>query len=223
VDRRERVGSMDEVLLATQDSLQAKMWTALPAIVQSWNRTENTVVAQPSIEAQVRNLSGVWTNTKLPLLLDVPVVFPGGGGFTMTFPLAVGDEVLVVFASRCIDAWWKYGGIQVQAFLRMHSLSDGFAIPRPTSVPRVPGSISAANVQIRADDGATVIEMTPADVINITAPGGVNIVGNLRVTGSVTAGYGTVGSVGLQTHTHAQGNDSRGDTEVPTNAPTGGT
>ena len=31
------------------------------------------------------------------------MVFPGGGGFALTFPVAAGDECLVVFASRCID------------------------------------------------------------------------------------------------------------------------
>lgn len=47
--------------------------------------------------------------------------------------------------------------------------------------------------------------------------------GDFRATGAVIAGFGTGDQVGLQTHTHQQGNDSHGDTEVPTEAPTGGT
>lgn len=45
----------------------------------------------------------------------------------------------------------------------------------------------------------------------------------LRVTGSITAGYGGAGQVGLQTHTHDQPNDDHGDIEQSTNAPNAGT
>ena len=47
--------------------------------------------------------------------------------------------------------------------------------------------------------------------------------GDFYATGAVISGYGGAGQVGLQTHIHSQGNDSAGDGEVPTNAPTGGT
>lgn len=47
--------------------------------------------------------------------------------------------------------------------------------------------------------------------------------GDFHATGAVIAGFGTSDQVGVQTHTHTQNNDSAGDTEPPTNAPTGGT
>jgi phage gp45-like len=47
--------------------------------------------------------------------------------------------------------------------------------------------------------------------------------GDLHVTGAVIAGYGGADQVGVQTHKHAQGNDSHGDIQIPTNAPTAGT
>lgn len=47
--------------------------------------------------------------------------------------------------------------------------------------------------------------------------------GDFHATGAVIAGFGTKDQVGVQTHIHNQGNDSNGDVEVPTNAPTGGT
>lgn len=51
--------------------------------------------------------------------------------------------------------------------------------------------------------------------------GGATYAGDIKTTGDVVAKFG-VSSVTLSTHVHAQGNDSHGDTEVPTNAPTGG-
>jgi len=58
----------------------------------------------------------------------------------------------------------------------------------------------------------------------ITAPDGVSTyTGNIETAGAITAGFGTGGQVGLQTHTHTQADDSHGDTEAPTASPTGGT
>lgn len=48
------------------------------------------------------------------------------------------------------------------------------------------------------------------------------LAGDLHVTGAVIAGYGGAGQVGLQTHTHDQGNDGHGDTEVATDPPNAG-
>lgn len=59
---------------------------------------------------------------------------------------------------------------------------------------------------------------------NITAQDGVSVyAGNIQTGGSVTAGVGTGDQVGLQTHQHAQPNDSHNDVEQPTAAPTAGT
>lgn len=58
---------------------------------------------------------------------------------------------------------------------------------------------------------------------SIESSGTWNHTGDFHATGAVIAGFGSGGQVGLQTHSHSQGNDSAGDTEVPTNAPTGGT
>lgn len=46
---------------------------------------------------------------------------------------------------------------------------------------------------------------------------------DLKTGGNIIAGFGGGDQVGLQTHSHAQPNDSHGDTEGPTAAPTAGT
>ena len=101
----------------------------------------------------------------LPLLLDCPIMFQGGGGFIGTFPIGVGDEALVVFASRCIDSWWQSGGIQTQAELRMHDLSDGFAFIGPKSQPNViSGGFSTTSAQIRSTDGQTFFDLSQGKI-----------------------------------------------------------
>ena len=185
MDRRERTEDLDTALLAALRGWQSGLWTALPAVVQSFDPDKCTVDVQPTIQALLTSKEGVTSWVTLPLFGQCPVVFPGGGGFCLTFPIATGDEVLVVFASRCIDAWWQYGGIQPQAELRMHDLSDGFVIPGLRSLPRVPGSISTANVVLRNDVGDTSISITPAKLVKVITPADVEITAaNVTVTAS---------------------------------------
>src|SRR5260363_73502 len=75
-----------------------------------------SVTVRPAIQGVVRRLDRETATVRteaveLPLLGDVPVFFPRGGGCTLTFPVQKGDECVVVFASRCIDGWWQSGGV----------------------------------------------------------------------------------------------------------------
>jgi protein gp138 len=202
MERRERMNDLQVAVQAALDGLQARMWTALPARVQSFNAAKATVVAQPTIQPQVRQTDGTWKSVTLPVCTDCPVIFPSGGGMTLTFPLAAGDEGLLVFASRCIDAWWQQSGVQAQATTRMHDLSDGLFIPGGFSVPRVPANIPtnavelrnadrSARIRVRADTGAVTI-VSPA---GITLQGPITLQGAISLNGAVTLG-GTVSGAG---------------------------
>lgn len=170
-------------LRAALSGFQGTLWTAMPAVVQSYDATAGTVEAQPTIQAQVLGPTGVWISQAMPICVDCPVVFPGGGSFGITFPIAAGDEGLLVFASRCIDAWWQQGGVQKQAELRMHDLSDGFFFPTMgMSQQNLPPNVNTANVQIRDKSGTLFLEFDPVtSQCNILAPGGLWVNG-LRVT-----------------------------------------
>lgn len=141
------------------DGRQACLWTALPGIIESVDLSAMTCVVQAAIQAPINDENGDTTFVNLPLLLDVPIVFPSAGGFTITFPLAAGDEVLVVFGSRAIDAWWQSGGTQKPVESRMHDLSDAFAIPGPKSQANLVSGISSSKLQIRNDAGTVYLSV----------------------------------------------------------------
>ena len=211
MDRRGLLNDAEEGLRVAFDGRQSTVWTAMPAIVQSVNLSAMTVVVQTTIQGIVNAQDNTQTFVNLPPLVDVPICFPSAGGFTITFPIAAGDEVLVVFASRCIDAWWQSGGFQNQPIeFRMHDLSDGFAIPGPRSQPRVVPGISSTNLQIRNDAGTSYIEFTPSGAINIVSPTGIGVTGNLNVSGTITGG-----GVSLTTHVHSGVTTGSGDTGAP--------
>lgn len=185
--------------------MRTGLWTAMPGIIQSFQSAADrppTCTVQPALKMLVRGLDGATTSVVLPLLVDCPVQFPSGGNCTLTFPVTQGDECLVVFASRCIDSWWQSGGVQEQAELRMHDLSDGFALLGFRSKPRALAGVSGTSTQLRSDDGETYIDLNPAlGKVKIVAPGGFDVVAPLStfsagvtITGLLTFIGGMVGS-----------------------------
>lgn len=162
MDRRERLNDPIEAQRAALEGKQAEMWTALPGIILSFDPAAMTVAFQPAIKGKVSDEAGRATPVPLPLLVDVPVSWPQGGGFGLTFPIADGDECIVVFSSRCIDGWWQSGGVQSAIEGRMHDLSDGMAIMGVRSQARqLTPPIDTSAVQLRSDDGEQHITITP--------------------------------------------------------------
>lgn len=170
MDRRERFDDSVEGVRAAMDGRLAEVWTALPGIIQAFDAAAMTVVVQPSIKGVFTLADGTSKSVALPLLVDVPVVFPSGGGFTLTFPIAAGDECLAVLASRCIDAWWQSGGVQAPLEPRMHNLSDAFALVGPRSQPRTLTEVNTTDVQLRSDDGQAHVAIKPDHTIEAVNP-----------------------------------------------------
>lgn len=232
MNREERLDDPEESLRLAMESQQAQIWTALPGVVAAVNLAAQTLSVQPTVQGSVASPDGAKQLVNLPLLVDVPIVWPRAGGFALTFPISAGDEVLVVFASRCIDSWWQSGGIGAPAEARMHDLSDGFAILAPTSQPKKLSGVSSTNVQLRDEAGTTYVEITPdgkarvvaATQIDVEAPT-VNITGDLNVTGEMnlvgqltqSGGSMTIGGVVFGTHKHTGVQPGSGTSGGPTN------
>lgn len=206
-NRNEILNSPETSIMAAIDGRFSRAWTALPGIIQSVDFVKMTVSVQPAIRGQITNEAGVQIEVDLPLLVDVPIVFPSAGGFSLTLPVAQHDEVLVVFSSRCIDAWWQSGGVQKAMEARMHDLSDGFAIPGISSQPNTIPNINTTEAQLRTFDGLTYLAITPTGMIKMVADSGVEVQGNLIVTGGVEVAGDVIGNsetipISLVGHTH---------------------
>ena len=167
--REELLNDPEEAFRLGLEGNRAGLWTALPGTVTAVDLDTQTVSVQPAVQARITEPGGASRLADLPLLVDVPIVWPRGGGFALTFPVQPGDEVLVVFAARCIDAWWQSGGSAAPAEDRMHDLSDGFAILGPTSQPRKLGGVDGQKVQLRNEDGSTFVEIGPSGIVAVTA------------------------------------------------------
>lgn len=66
--------------------------------------------------------------TNYPLLLDCPVVIISGGIGSLTMPIDVGDQCLVLFNDRDIDNWFSGATTGPVNSGRLHALSDAIAL-----------------------------------------------------------------------------------------------
>lgn len=202
VSDKTKSGALAEVLVSERKKINEKLRVAMPGIIQSFDAEAVTAVVQLAIRYIERDNNGNQTTNDYPLLVDVPVVFPRGGGCTLTFPVKEGDECLVIFADRCIDFWWQSGGVQEPADGRMHDLSDAFAIVGPQSQAKKITGISTTATQLRTDDGEAFIELATGGAVTITSPQ-VTINGPLQVNGEMTSTGDQIAAGISQTgHTH---------------------
>ncbi|ENK7105493.1 TPA: hypothetical protein J5G23_003484 [Escherichia coli] len=178
VSDQTRSGDLAETFKSERDTTKNQIRVALPGIVQSFDPDAVTAVVQPAIRSVETDNDGNRVTKNYPLLVDVPVIFPRGGGCTLTFPVKAGDECLVIFADRCIDFWWQNGGVQEPVDDRVHDLSDAFCIVGPQSQVQKISGISTSAVELRSDDGGTKLSLNPSSgAISGTAPGGFNLNG----------------------------------------------
>ena len=168
----ERVGGLPQLLNAVAERVEFDMRVAMPGIVQAWDADQQTVSVQLALREKI-SMGGTETEVEIPLLVDVPVVMPRAGGYSLVFAPAKGDECLVVFADACIDSWWQSGDVQSQADSRRHDLSDGFAILGCWSQKRKP-SIPSKGVRLQNDDGTAGVSISGSTV---------NIFGTVKING----------------------------------------
>jgi hypothetical protein len=147
--------------------------TATVARVEKYDAGKQTVDVQPLLQEHVE-VDGELQAISLAVIPSVPVLFPGAGGFRVTFPIQPGDTVLLVFSDRSLDRWLERGGGPVDPVdLRHHHLQDAVAIPGLRARANALQSAPTDRLSIGKDGGGAVVEITDS-VINVLA-GTVNL------------------------------------------------
>jgi len=107
----------------------ADLRVSMPARVEKYEDATQLADVQPLLKDSYVDEDGERQIARLPVVTNVPVVFPGGGGMRITFPVRAGDTVLLVFSDCSIDSWLAQGGEASPEDERRHHLSDAVAIP----------------------------------------------------------------------------------------------
>ena len=136
------------------------LYTSMPGEVVSYD----AVNRRADVRAALAIVLNDGTQVDRPVISNVPVVFPAGQNFLLTFPLEPGDPVLLVFSMRGLSRWKATHGMTAPDTEGMLSQQDAVAIPGF-------GPVGAYVPPVEIEAGADSLAMTvkdPADVTDIT-------------------------------------------------------
>lgn len=123
---------LSDVLALQKQDIFASMNCVKVGEITSFDGVKKTATIQVLFKRQYPD----GTIASYPLLLDCPVFTLQGGGGAIQFPIAAGDQCIVLFSDRALDDWYTNGAQAVPSSKRMHDASDGIAIVGINSINR---------------------------------------------------------------------------------------
>lgn len=175
--------------------------TAMPATFINFDESDRSATVQPSINKNYMD----GTTARLPVIHKVPVMFPFGGGSSVTFPINPGDYCLLIICERSLEEWKRLGIDEKPIDRRKFNLSDAVAIPGLVPFTETMQPIGS-NFSIRYGDSSITITQSGEiqinsgnQIVSVTAGGDVNISssGTIRLDGNRVA-IGRSGIVGVE-------------------------
>jgi len=146
--------------------------TCMPGKVISFDAAAQTIEVQPCLK---RLFFGDDEAIEIPIIGDVPVVFPGSGDFWITFDVKPDSYVLLVFAERSIANWMQAGGVIDPEANHKFNFSDAIAIPGMLPTPAALSTIDSDALTIRNVDNDTQIQIKDNQINITTGTGTVQI------------------------------------------------
>jgi len=129
-DFRDQIRDLPDAIQELMRSELLDVHVALPAVVkEDFDPVRCSVTVKPLLKRAIPAADGSYTEEDLPEIYDVPVAWPMFGGFQMTFPIAVGDVVMLAFPDYDPGAWRSNGGVTGPGDTRRHHLSGAVALP----------------------------------------------------------------------------------------------
>lgn len=168
---------------------------SIPARITSYNPTLQKCSCKPLIDNLLRDGRRIG----MPLIEDIPVIFPSTNLSALTFPVNIGDTVLLLFSQRSLDNWLSSrdtNPVNPEDF-RKHNLSDAIAIPGLFSFPRAINDLSKHTLVHDTDDlvvahnigtaNENEVRLKEDGTIRISSGAGTKITLNLDGTISIDA------------------------------------
>lgn len=150
--------SLDDVLSLVGRKLLMEKDDMLPARIISWNPDTNR--AQIEIMYQTTMTSGEMHQMSAPA--EVPVQFPGGGGFILVFPLKEGSLGWIKAADRDMSLFFQSYDVQPGNTPRIHCFEDGIFIP---DVMHAFNMSNGDGISIQTTDGANAVTVTSSSAV----------------------------------------------------------
>lgn len=118
-----------ELLRTVIESRLADVHTSIPGRVVSYDGATQTADIEIVILRAEQAESGATVHETYPIVPNVPVGWPSGGGYSLQFPLEAGDGVWLVFSESAIAQWRETGDISPPGDLDRFDISYPIALP----------------------------------------------------------------------------------------------
>ena len=161
-----RTPELAEVIRNAIEAATSETYTAVPAAVVKVSGRR--VDVQPLVDRGYLDEEGVRRTERLPVVPSCPVLWPGGGGFTLTFPLSDGGLVIegvqqpastgmLVISTVSLDAWLASTGQAVDPGIdHHHALHDGMFVPELRPFGALGAAPPADHAFLGADGGVGI-------------------------------------------------------------------
>lgn len=103
-----------------------------------------------------------------PIVTGVPVICIGGGGDGyLTFPIAQGDECILLFNDRDIDNWFAGSQSSPPNTARLHAFNDAIALVGLRSLPNVIGDYDSVRAVLKKGDALVGVGAGDGSLVKI--------------------------------------------------------
>lgn len=173
---------------------KGEIHTCFPARVLTYNAEAQTVDVRPAVVRTVtsENPDDAIFYEELPDIYAVPVQWPRGAGFALTFPIAVGDWVMVHCAENALHVWRQRGIAPSKPGINdEHGLNGCLAFPGCYPDKERLGSVNVLGAELRGPNGG---------VVRLNSAGTVDLCGDqpLAMSGAVAIELGKIATaIGL--------------------------
>jgi hypothetical protein len=131
---------LDELLRLALAAAADDVHTAVPATVVKYDAAKKRADVRVGVRRQVTADDGGDAYEALPVIPNVPVGWPGAGGFFFHLPLVAGDAGWLFFSEADAQRWYATGEVSDPRDPRRHTLTSPLFMP----IPRAPGSRTGA-------------------------------------------------------------------------------
>ena len=145
---------------------------ALPGEVVAYDASLQEADVQPLVKRRVARDDGTETEEPLPIIPHVPVLHMRGGGFHASFPLSVGDQVLLVFSDTSVDDVRAGRGAAAPSDRASHHLANAVCYPGGAYPTGEELSDSHGTDLIIGEDGGNAMRIAPGGPVRLGSQGG---------------------------------------------------
>lgn len=122
--------SLTEFVKLLIDSKMEEVHTMMPGRVVEFYPATHCVDVKPLLKEPIFDeCQNRISPDDYPVLADVPIRYPGGGGFMITWPLEIGDSGMIEFCEANLAGWLTTGEECEPEFMARHHLSNATFVP----------------------------------------------------------------------------------------------